>query len=101
MNVGNFIEGAALLISVGLNGLAIQLSKEQHNTARNQEAYIEELVTEVKLLRKKTTPWNKGKSGYKHKPRYKHKPSTTITLLPLPTPVETSAAGGYTSESQL
>jgi hypothetical protein len=95
MNVGNVIEGAALLISIGLNGLAIKLSKEQHLTARNQEAHIEELVKEVKLLRKKTTPWNKGVTGYKHKPR------TTITLLPLPTPAETSAAGGYTSESQL
>jgi hypothetical protein len=95
MNVGNFIEGAALLISVGLNGLAIQLSKEQHRTARNQEVHIEELVKEVKLLRKKTTPWNKGVTGYKHKPR------TTEALLPLATPLETSAAGGYTSESQL
>jgi hypothetical protein len=67
------IAGAFLLISLGLNGLAIWYLKDYKRLeAENGELYsanaeqfneITDLEEEVIELRRKTTPWNKGKAG--------------------------------------
>lgn len=85
--MGNIVWGIATLISVGLNGLALWFVKdykamldehaELHEASLQQEKEIEELTTTVIALRKKVTPWNKGKTGYKHQPRAK-KSITTV-----------------------
>jgi hypothetical protein len=120
MTIGSFIEGAVLLVSIGLNGLAIWFVKDYarmmdenemlHHASIDQGEHIEELLAENKNLKAKITPWNKGKSGYKHKPRTKkvkgpftigeyadYADYTTTSELAQ----ADSANGGYTSESTL
>jgi hypothetical protein len=84
MTAGQAIEAGALLFSIGINGLAIWFFKnyqamdqdnlELYGTNLGQGFRIEELEAELAVLRKKTTPWNKGLKGYKHKPRTSHPP---------------------------
>lgn len=87
-SLGQIIEGLALLLSVGFNGLGIHLTKEFYRREedlleanKRQAQYAEELEFRIDTLKKDVTtrdsmiadlvmnqkpvPWNKGKKGYK------------------------------------
>jgi uncharacterized coiled-coil DUF342 family protein len=68
-------------LSIGLNGLALRYYKDyqrmkeenedMHFQIQGEQAHITRLEGRVRELHTKLTPWNKGKTGYKQKPRVK------------------------------
>jgi uncharacterized coiled-coil DUF342 family protein len=79
--MGNIIAGTAFLLSIGFNGLALwyykdyqrmkEENEEMHFQIQGEQAHITRLEARVRELSTKLTPWNKGKTGYKQKPRVK------------------------------